>query len=42
MWADYVDQVNNLTLEPELCRPISVNPNSIVSLVWHKHYIEDE
>jgi len=33
MWADNVSQVNNLTLEPDLCRPISANPYCIV---WHK------
>jgi len=38
-WAVYVGQVNNLTLEPDLCRLFSANPYYIV---WHKLYIEDE
>jgi len=25
MWADYVGLVNNITLEPDLCRLISTN-----------------
>ena len=34
-WADYMGQVNNFTLEPDLCRPISANPHYIL---WSAFY----
>jgi len=38
-WADYVGQVDGLTLELDLCTPISANRYYIVQ---HKSYIENE